>query len=296
MTKKLKIAAWLGIGAVALAIGASAAPTRSAADARSEPPPEDQGRICVAERAGAAGPVSWHPATLAVVLGSTPDAATLLADLEDQLDYAEESSNPMALDLDPADASKQKRLRAELWPRVTAAQTLFLPELVRCSDAAARYSLWREHAALPPAPPQLRQRAWATATLAVVRSGEGPRLAARLRARSAEPGSAIALVIEPLARVDGLSRLGERAKKLAERARRAGRTAPPLLALLAAASDASDVPIALGAGDLAVVPRLGSLARLPEFTAEIERALDSGDRFVHWPEPIVSDSNSGAGG
>ncbi len=295
MRKKLKIAVWVGIGAGALAIGASAAPSRSATEPRAEPN-EDTGRICIADRAGAAGPTGWHPATLAVVLSSTHDAATLLAELEDQLDHAEESSNPMALDLDPADGSKLKRLRAELWPRVTAAQTLFLPELVPCNDAAARYSLWREHAVLPPATPQLRQRAWATATLALVRSGDAPRLASRLRVRGAEPGSAIALVIEPLARVHGLSRLGERAKKLAERARRAGRTAPPLLSLLAAAGDASDVPLALGAGDLAVVPRLGSLAHLPEFTAEIERALDSGDRFVHRPEPIVSNSNSGAGG
>jgi hypothetical protein len=299
MQTRLKLALWLGLGAVALALGISAIATPSAEAAHPEST-ANAARVCIAPRsAGGAG--GWHPAALALVLASAPDPEKALADLEQLIEQAEESANPLALGLDPADPPEQKRLIATLWPSVTAAQALLSPELerkghalVRCDDAAARYTLWGENGALPPAGPQLRQQAWATASLAVIRSHDIERLNARLRNRAAEPGSTLALVVGPLTRVAGVSLLGARASRLLERARRAGRAPPPLLALLAHASDAGDVPLALGAADLAVVPRLGALARLREFTLEIERALDASDRFVHRPEPIVASGSPSA--
>ncbi len=296
MKTPLKVALWLGLAAFGLAVFVAVA-TRSAEAKNTAPLDANAMRVCIAEReAAGTGRSGWHPLTLALVLGSVPEKELALAELEELLDQSEESANPLALDLDldSADASEQKRLVRALWPRVNAAQSWLSPELergghalVRCDDAAARYSLWKENEALPPAPAQLRQRAWATAALAIVRSGDPERLGTRLKNRSAEPDSKLALVVGPLTRADGLSRLGARAKRLAERARRAGQPEPPLLLLLAKASDAGELPLALGAGDLAVVPRLGALSKLPEFTAEIERALDGGDRFVHRPEPIT---------
>jgi hypothetical protein len=296
MDARLKFALWLALGVVVLALAVSAVATPSARAARSAPSSEILGRVCVAERSGPrAGHAGWHPTALALVLTSTPDPEKSLADLVELIEQAEESANPMALDLDPSDPAKQKRLVAALWPSVNAAQSLLSPEverrghaLVPCDDITARYALWRENAALVPAPSQLRQHAWAIAAAAVIRSQDVQRSSARLRARSAEPGSTFALVVGPLTRVDGLSRLGARAKRLIDRARRIGKTPPPMLALLAQASDSGEVPLALGAADFAVIPRLGALARLAEFTQEIERGLDEGDRFIHRPEPIAA--------
>jgi hypothetical protein len=295
MNKQLKVLLWVGLGAGVPALAIAGASARATEPTNGTPAAEEPSRVCVAERPGIGGDRGWHPAALALVLASTPEPDKVLAALDEQLELAEESNNPMALDLEPPDGSDLKRLRSQLWPRVNAAQALLRPELERkghalvaCDDPSARYALWRESGALPPAPPAQRQQAWATVSLALVRSGDAERLRSRLRARSAEPDSAIAIVVGPLAHADGVSALGARAKRLAERAQSAGRTVPPMLSLLAGASDAGEVPLALGAGDLVVVPRLAALARLPEFSAEIEGALDAGDRFVHRPEPLVS--------
>jgi hypothetical protein len=291
--RKLTLTVWLGVGALAIAIGVSAAATPGVEAAQPPATAQDRSRICIAERAGAGTESGWHSATLALVLASTHEPAGVLAELEELLERAEEQTNPMALDLDAEDPAQPKRLRSELWPRVTAAQALVRPELERqghvlvpCGDPAARYALWREQAALPPATAQQQHQAWPIASLAVVRSGDPERLQARLRDRSAEAGSTIALVVGPLTHVDGLAPLAKRARRLLERAQRAGRNPPPLLALLARATDAGEIPIALGAGDLAVVPRLGALSRSADFAAEIELALGAGDRFVHRPQPI----------
>lgn len=220
--------------------------------------------------------------------------------LEEQLERAEESAHPLALDLDTDDGLELKRLTRELWPRVTAAQALLLPELasagqklVPCNDRSARYSLWKEGSdGLPLASPRVRQRAWAHSTLAMLRSSEVQKLAARLRELAAEPTSAIALVIEPTAAVDGLSRLSERARKLQRRAGRSARPAPAVLGLLAQSRGSVERPIVLGPRDLVAVPRLGALARLSDFAAEIERALTPGDRWLKRPEVFESGRSS----
>jgi hypothetical protein len=291
MTREFRIAVWLVLGAVVLGIGIASATTRTAPEPR--PSDKDASLVCIAERANTGAHRSgWHRSTLALVLASTPDPERIRVTLEEQLERAEENANPLALDLDGDDRSDQKRLIRELWPRVTAAQTWLVPELERhghelvsCDAKTARYSLWRRAGDHPPlAPVQLRQRVWPIAALGVVRSSNVERLATRLRARSIEPGSTIALVAGPTARIDGLSDLGDRARRLAQRARRKGQSTPALLALLAGADDSGGVPLPLGAADLAVVPRLSALARLAEFTAEVEHVLDPGDRFVHRPE------------
>jgi hypothetical protein len=296
------IASWLSLPLVAVGIGAASAATRNAAHA--EPPaPSEPVRTCVAERERAA-PVSdgWHPSTLGLALASTPDPDVLLAALEEQLERVEERANPLSLDLDPEDASDRKRLVRELWPRLTAAQSLLRPELepagyelVSCDHPSARYSLWRRSdGKLPLLAQQHRMHVWPLASLGVVRSSDANRLAARLRVRSAEPQSAIALVLGPRSRVDGLAELRERAKRLSRYTSRMEQPFRAVLAMLASAEDSSEARLALRADELAIVPRLAAVARHSEFIREIELALDAEDRFVHRPEFEPDGSSSEA--
>src|SRR5688572_30484121 len=123
MQTRLKLALWLELGAVALALGISAIATPSAEAAHPESAAANAARVCIAPRSGG-GAQGWHPAALALVLASAPDPEKALGDLEQLIEQLEESVNPMALGLDPPDASEQKRLVAALWPSVTAAQAL----------------------------------------------------------------------------------------------------------------------------------------------------------------------------
>jgi len=262
-------------------------------------------RLCIGTspvRTAKTGP-AWHRSTLTLALASMPRPERTLLALGDELDRGEENAHPLSLGLDDPKADRDDRLQAELWPRVTAAQAWLRPELeverddftiVSCDAKTARFALWPGEASqlhLPLAPTYLRHRAWAVASAAWLASDHPRELAQRLRTASAEPGSTIALVIERQLSVEGVAALGDRARELERRARRFGRRPPDTLALFTSAvAEAVDSASRLERNQIAVVPRLGSLARLDRFEAEIARALKPHDEFVRRAQSLRAKS------
>jgi hypothetical protein len=302
--------AWL-VALAALGIGVASAATLARKQHTLQQTGTAPPRLCLGKGAAreAKTGVAWHRSTLALALASVPHPERTLLALGDELDRGEENAHPLSLGLDDPKADRNDRLQAELWPRVTAAQAWLRPEvelegddlaIVACSAGGARFALWPTEAGerqlLPLAPTQLRHRAWAIASAAWLTSDHPRELAARLRGQSAEPGSTIALVIERHLSVEGVTALADRARQLAERARRFARKVPDTLALLtSAAGEPIDSASRLEGNQLAVVPRLGSLARLDKFEGEIARQLQPHEEFVQRPRSLTRSAAESAG-
>jgi hypothetical protein len=238
------------------------------------------------------------PGSIALALGGLPpeELTRLRERLEESVDVAMRRAAPMLLDLDglaerdAASASNPLRQAAADLPALTAAANvlgapwsapglfvslgpvcaatglrcvpLFAPEVDR-GDALVRSG---------------RALVWTLGNAALLRVPAGSR-AARLRSlRGAQirPSGTIALVFA--AARGALDEV--ELELLREQARRArvhlAPDAPqrPWLEAIGAARAGWELPIALEADEVLVIPRLSALARLQDFHSEIEEALD----------------------
>jgi hypothetical protein len=238
------------------------------------------------------------PGSIALALGGLPpeELTRLRERLEESVDAAVRRAAPMLLDLDglaegaAASASNPLRQAAADLPALTAAANVLgapwsAPGLSVSLGPACEAAAFR---CVPLFAPEVdrgdalvrsgRALAWTLGNAALLRVPAGSR-AARLRSlRGAQirPSGTIALVFA--AARGALDEV--ELELLREQARRARiRLAPdapqrPWLEAIGAAPAGWELPIALDADEVLVVPRLSALARLQDFHAEIAGTLD----------------------
>jgi hypothetical protein len=202
--------------------------------------------------------------------------------LEDLACRLDARAHPLADDFDdaPVDAALSRELGTAL-PKLTAARALYGANVV---DPWARGGSTAERRA--------RFAAWAVSGAALLRFDDGDdarAAAARLRARAAERDSRIALVVgaggfdaslvpelvalrAAAARVAARLHDDDERRALLDEIARARWTAPPSW-------------LQLETRELLVVPRLGAIAALGTFAAEIAAHAPEG-RFVVFPRPL----------
>jgi len=241
------------------------------------------------------------PESIALALGGLPPGEpTRLRDaLAQSTDLAVRSAAPMLFDLglsddDAGHAPDPLRRALPDLPALTAAANVLgspwsAPGLsVRlgpdcAADAAPRcVPLFVPAADREPDPLIRRGRAlaWALANAALLRASAGAHTALleALRRAQTQPSSTIALVF-------GASRGAvdeAQLESLRDQARQALAHLPaeapqrPWLHALSGASATWELPIALDAREVLVIPRLSALARLQDFHAEVDLARDAG--------------------
>jgi hypothetical protein len=235
-------------------------------------------------RAAPASPIAPEAVSLALAGMSPDDRVRLLGDLARVASEAVKRANPLFVELgEGREASGAGLLSAEALPALTAAANLGTtswraPQLTvelgpSCRAGATRCTRLRD----PPRDESLERRAralaWALSHAAVLRAHGSPsELARALRLRRGQPGSTLALVFDaPQGTLDG-----EELQAVRSQATRALRYVPDgspgraWIEAIAQAPQRWSLPISVEPGDVWVVPRLGSLARLDDFVAEIK--------------------------
>jgi hypothetical protein len=211
--------------------------------------------------------------------------------LLDLLERAEVRAGSLGLDVDDELDRDAERAARELWPRLTAARAWYRPSVrerglrvARCGEPGAELRLWEGSSR---ATLEQRHAAWAIAGAALLESSEPRALLQRLRARSADEESAIALVVARESSGAGASELIRRAQRLVAEARRFDRPIDAWVSMLARAEERDLAsPLALGEREVAIVPRLSALARLPEFTSEIDALRGPNSRWLRRPSAL----------
>jgi hypothetical protein len=235
------------------------------------------------------------PATIALALGGLPpgELPRMREHLAEAADVAARLAAPDLFDLgelaDDAGTGTQRELLPDL-PALTAAANLRgapweAPGIAvrlgaECEPAAARcvplFSQSEDDDSGDALVRRGRSLAWALAKAGLLRvaAGSRPALLRSLRASQPRPSGAIALVFDaPRGKLDEaeLDRLRQEARRaLADL--REGAPERPWLEALAAAPPDWELPIGLDADEVLVVPRLRVLARLQDFTSEVESA------------------------
>jgi hypothetical protein len=273
------------VGAVALA----GCPVR--------PKPESRGPfLSILRREGSAAAGALPDGSIALALGGLPSAELprLRARLAESVDSAVRRAAPTLYDLegtaDDAGPPPADPLRGALpnVPALTAAANVLGAPWVgpgvsvelgpACNPAASRCVPLFGPAADPPDAVVRRGRAlaWALANGARLRvpASSRPALLLALRQAAVRPSSTIALVFDASRGTLDATEL-DLARQQARQAVAflpAHATGRPWIEALGAARADWALPIALDADELLVIPRLGALARLQDFRAEIEGA------------------------
>ncbi|HLK35831.1 MAG TPA: hypothetical protein VKU41_03695 [Polyangiaceae bacterium] len=234
-----------------------------------------------------------RPASISLALGGLPpeELSRLRERIEESADAALRRAAPDLLDMgsaadDAAAADAASQVGPDL-PALTAAVNLggapwSAPGIsVRlgpgCDPAASRCVPLFAAASSEPEDPlarRARSLAWALSNAARVRAPPSSRtaLVRSLRTAQRRPSSAVAIVFDAArGTLDGteLDLLRREARRAMEPL---GPDAPqrPWLEAVAGAQATWELPIDLEPGELLVVPRLSALARLADFTSEVE--------------------------